>query len=324
MRPRATRGFRVGWLGLCLTLAVMGMPAPARAQGVFEVFRRAANAIVGREAGERVIVERGAVLMDGNAAAVAMDPQEDPEVLQYLQQVRPGLRSELHLVRQVCSLNDAEYRTISRAALLGVKKQVAELLAAQRKGRNGGNQLYMTDPRELVAKALGEAVTATLPADRADRYTQEVEARARDQKSITVRTLVAILDEELYLTDEQRPKLEAALTEKWDKKWVPSLEQLQYARQYFPKLPEAVIGPILSERQQKAWQGMQKNEGIMFGFNGGMFGDNDGLEPDPADESADAAFIRGIALGAVAGGQTSNAPVAGRGVIRAIRVQPAR
>lgn len=323
MRPRATRGFRVGWLGLSLALGLMTMPAPARAQGVFEVFRRAANAIVGREAGERVIVERQAVLVDGNAAAVAMDPQEDPEVLQWLQQTRPWLRSELHLVRSICQLSDAEYRTISRATLVGLKKQVAELLAAQRKGQNGGNQLYMTDPREMVFKSLVEVVTANLPADRADRYKQEVETRDKEHKSIIIRSLVSILDEELYLTDEQRSKLEAALTEKWDKKWVPSPEHLQYARQYFPKLPESVVGPVLTERQQKAWQGMQKNEGIMFGFSSGMFNDNDGLEPDPADETADAAFARGAALGAVAGWRPTETVIEGR-AIRAIRVLPAR
>ncbi len=325
-RPAATRPlYRSG--GIALLLMATLTPAPARAQGVFEVFRRAAQGLVGGRA-VQVVEFRADVAIAVDGGPDAGDPElADPEIAQWLQQARPSLRAELHLIRTTCNLTDGEAQRLGRLGLKAVKTSLRDLLAEQRKGRQN-NVMYLRDPRDIVANALLGVVTAELSAERAARYKAEVEARVAEQRTVTVRALVAILDEELYLTSEQRTELEEVLTAKWDAKWLPSLEHLQYARQYFPNIPATVLAPHLNPGQQKAFAAMQKNQGIMFGFGGGAFGDNDGLEPDPLEDSAVQAAIRGAVMGAIGvcrpAAAAAPAGVQKGAVMRAIRVMPAR
>ena len=200
------------------------------------------------------------------AGAPAVDL--DPIIQQFSQQFRPLVQAELALLGTACDPSPEQRRALGRAGEDAVKA-AARACAEAQQGMNNGrpfNQNAAPDPRKIIQDRLTEAVAAHLPADRADRWRAEVRSRDDDRKRGTVVNLVAVLDRDLVLSADQREKLVRAMMANWDDAWNQSLEMLQYGSQFFPKVPDALIGDILTQTQREAWNAMPKNQSIFFGI----------------------------------------------------------
>ena len=192
------------------------------------------------------------------------------QIQQNIQQFRPILRAEYHIVRVVCRLTPEQRKEIARdgeQALRGAAKKYVEMMnrpmtAAQRAA---------ADPRRQIREALGKAVASRLSGDMHERYRAEIARRDASRKQLAVRNLVARLDRELVLSPEQRDKIAGSLTSHWEDSWLQSIEMFMYDYQFLPPIPDQFVAPFLNDPQKTIWRSIQKVYGF-FGSTGIMGG----------------------------------------------------
>lgn len=110
----------------------------------------------------------------------------------------------------------------------------------------------------MLREGMFNAAKAKLPPEQFARYEAELQKRTKDQRHAIAVNLVANMDRLLYLSPEQREKLEGSFLEKWDEHLFPSLENVINYEQYFPNIPDQHITPLLTVDQQKAWRGTRR------------------------------------------------------------------
>jgi len=194
---------------------------------------------------------------------------------QYSRQFQQLHRTELHFIRIVCRPTKQEYETIAADGEKVLKETVKKFAVAQQKQRRGGfrlvggQQSQSNDPRTIIGDELMKSVKATLSAEQAARYQKESELRVVTRKRVAVLNILARLDKELVLTDQQREKLKEVLQANWDDSWSQT-QRLMNLSHYLPQVPDKAVIPILNKSQTKVWRGMQKHGNIFFGFQMGM------------------------------------------------------
>jgi hypothetical protein len=177
---------------------------------------------------------------------------------QMTQQLSPILRVELRWLTSAADPTPAQRREI---AIEGGRtlKEIAGTMAGNRNGVNQAVRVAaINDPRKAIHDSIEAASRAKLSPEQFARYREEMERKARDRREVAVLNLVAKLDGLLALGVEQRAKLCDSLRSHWDDRAYPSLEILVVYDAYFPNISDSHIGPILTEEQQKIWQGVQK------------------------------------------------------------------
>ena len=202
------------------------------------------------------------------------------QIQQNIQQFRPILRAEYHIVRVVCRLTPEQREEIARdgeKALRDAARKYVEMMnrpmtAAQRAA---------ADPRRQIREALGKVVASRLSGDMHERYRAEIARRDASRKQLAVRNLVARLDRELVLSPEQRDKIAGSLTSHWEDSWLQSIEMFMYDYQFLPPIPDQFVAPFLNDPQKTIWRSIQKVYGFWggFGMMGGIMVD-DPLEDD--------------------------------------------
>ncbi len=137
----------------------------------------------------------------------------------------------------------------------------------RRFARNGATNSAgdQADPHMLIADALLQPVRTTLSPEQAARYQKELELRAAARKRVVLLDLVAKIDKLLALTTEQRAQIRTILENNWDDSW-DHIQFLMYGGQYFPRMPEAKIAPLLTETQKAVWRDIPKGN-VRFGLN---------------------------------------------------------
>ncbi len=235
------------------------------------------------QAGEAVAVEMAAPVMVVQGMAVNGN-NLDPLIQQFTQQFRPVLRTELHFLKTVCAPTKEQKQKIALEGDKALKAAVKKYAQNQQQMMNGqwrGGQ--QPDPRKLIQQGLLAAVKANLTPEQSQSYLAEIDRRNQDLKSVSVRNLVARIDQDLVLTADQREQLAAALHKDWKDAWGGSLEMFMYGNEYLPVLPDKLIAPILTPVQKKVWSGAQKTQVNAFfggmGFLGGVE-----MDADPVDE----------------------------------------
>jgi hypothetical protein len=219
---------------------------------------------------ERLIQQR-AVRLAMSAFANANDNLE-PLIQQFTPQFRNTLRIELHFLLTVCAPTEDQRKLIAvdgEAALKEAAKKFAEMQQAMMQGRWRGNT-PQPDPRKIIQDALARSVKTRLSPEQAARYQAELEQRKASRKEVAVRNLVAKLDHDLFLADEQREKLVESLSKNWNDAWCQSLDILVNNEQYFPNIPNQYILPFLNPTQKKVWSGTARNGAVFFGGQPGM------------------------------------------------------
>jgi hypothetical protein len=248
-----------------------------------EVKKQVAKDLEAKKEAQKAAVQKAAVQIRQQLAGVARRVENEEMIKQNMQQFRPYLRSELHVLQRVCDLSDEQARALNRdlgdAALRGAARKFIE---AQSRPDGGG--MYRGEPGVLVQDALLEAAKGHLTDEQLQRYKDEAEAQTADRKRVAARNVVAILDRELMLSAEQRDKLIESLSEGWEDTWVTSLQVLEYGTQFFPNIPDKFVLPHLNDAQKKIWQRIPKNQSVFFGIGNEV--DNSALEPEAGDDQA--------------------------------------
>lgn len=260
---------------------------------VFEAFGAALGggtlALEVPEIGEVVAEE---MLLDVAVAA----PDEaggDAFEQQFVQQFRPLAKTELNFVRAICQPNAEQSKKLKKASDAAMKTVVKKFAEIQKKMQNGiraGEEPQWPDPRKLMSDVLLKSVKETMSEDAAKHYEAEIERRAAARKRAALLNLVAKIDKELVLTTEQRDKLTEAIEKNWKDSWCQQLETFMYGDAYFPAVPDAHVLPVLTEKQKRIWNGIPKQQNMIWGWAGFGFvqavdiGDDVGVAVEQAVE----------------------------------------
>jgi hypothetical protein len=88
------------------------------------------------------------------------------------------------------------------------------------------------------------------------------------RKQVALENVVAIIDERLVLTVEQREQLTKSLDKNWQDSWVNSVELLLNNNQYLPSIPDQFVVAALNDTQRQIWRAAPKQNFMVFGAHG--------------------------------------------------------
>ncbi len=237
---------------------------------------------VAKKAAPQPAVAAAAIMV---APAMGMGMNNEAQIRQYMQQMRPLLRSEYHIVRVVCRPTPEQRKELARAgekALHEASRKYVQMMQQPM----GVNERAQNQPNKLIRAALFAAVKAKFPPEVAGRLEAEGKRREASRKGLFVRNLVARLDHDLVLDPAQRDKLAESLEKHWDDSWGQSIEMFMYDYQYVPPIPDHLVTPVLNDAQRKIWRTTQKVQMFFggFGLMGGVMAD-DPLEDEELKEA---------------------------------------
>ena len=192
-----------------------------------------------------------------NAAMVVNVAGNDAQARQYMQQFRPILRSEYHIVRAVCRPTPEQRQKLARAGELALRDAAAKYVDMMRRPMTPAQRADL-DPRKQIREGLARAVKSILSAELSARLKEEAARREASRKQLAVRNLVARLDHDLVLSPDQRDKVAESLSSHYDDSWGQSLEMFMYDYQYLPPIADQHVAPFLNDTQQKVWRSTQK------------------------------------------------------------------
>jgi hypothetical protein len=211
-------------------------------------------------------------------------PQFDEEALveQFARQVRPILRAELHRARTICQLSDDQRREIAREGDWIIKdaaQRTAEIQQRMMRGRRVATTY--PDMQKLIMEGFARIIDAHITPEQAARYRAEVASRGEERRTAAIRNLVALLDQNLILSADQRTRLTEALSTRWNEPWAQALEPSILVQNAPPNIPDPIVTPILDSTQREVWRNMPKNQSVyynQFGLEFGGVGLDEGLE----------------------------------------------
>lgn len=201
-------------------------------------------------------------LVRGQDAEEARQQQLDARLQQYVQLLTPSMWNELDLVRQICDLTPEQRPVVKAAAEAAVKEAAKVIVQPQAVGvRNQIAVVQRSQPtygNQVIHDKLSESLKTILNEDQWKHYEQEDAARTAAKRKTTITATVALLDNAVYLSHEQREKISEALDKNWQREWEQWITMHQYNGQYFPQVPEQHVVPYLTAEQKVVWDGMQK------------------------------------------------------------------
>ena len=131
--------------------------------------------------------------------------------------------------------------------------------------QRGGGDPNAADPRSKIQKLLMPLVEAKFGPEKARLYRQECEKRVEARKHAVVLNVVAVLDDRLVLTAQQRAKLVQSLSANYQCAWDPLLEELASSNESsLPSIRDQSIVPLLDERQKIVWEQAVKPDADEF------------------------------------------------------------
>ncbi len=204
-----------------------------------------------------------------------------------VRQLTPILRGELRVLTSSADPSPTQRREIAMEGGRVLKQVAGNLARMGNQARGFGTAT--SDPRKVIHEAVEAEAKAKLSPEQFAQFQKESEGKARDRREVLVLNVVAKMDQVLLLSRDQREKLCETLRSEWDERTYPSVEMLQFYPLYFPMIPDPQTRPILSEDQQKIWQGVPKlnfaqvRNNVMLGQN---MVDNLDDELDDADLKA--------------------------------------
>ncbi len=202
--------------------------------------------------------------------ADARQVADDANVRNLEAQVRPQFQQllyvELALVRRACNVDAKAFVEIAKGANAGLRVAVREYAVSQNTRMRGRivvqgrvEQVQDTiDPRAQVQRVLLPLVESKLGHDQAERYRQECDKGAESRKRAVVLNLVALLDERLVLSAEQRAGLVQSLSSNYQNAWDQHLQMFAQNVKYLPSIRDEAIVPLLNEKQKSVWREVPK------------------------------------------------------------------
>ena len=121
----------------------------------------------------------------------------------------------------------------------------------------------LIDPCRLVSDAVAASLVEQVGEDHGADFLDELSKREQRRRAASIRRLVGVLDDDLYLSAKQRESIEAAIGEKWYEGLAMALDhQMEInGRRIYPGLPYKRVLPHLTPAQQsKLGDGKQSRE----------------------------------------------------------------
>jgi hypothetical protein len=210
------------------------------------------------------------------AQAQAQEQALQQQEKQFVPQFRILWKAELHLIRNVCQPSDDQLAKLNAATRLVAEQASSQMV----RGRNVARRKVdgaltvvkrtSTEPRAMIQEAILPILEANLTPEQVARYKEELERSRLERRQMVIDNLVAKLDHDLQLSNEQREKLCGAMASNWDATWEISTQALLNLEHAFPPVPDQLVIPTLNERQQKIWRSMPKQTVNYNSF--GLFG----------------------------------------------------
>lgn len=234
-----------------------GDPPPVRA---------AVDVAVADFVGRKEVVENLDVVDVEKILAINVDANVANIEKQFSSQFKPLLTAELSFINRACDLNLQQRKKIKAASDKCLKATVRKYAMTQNgMMRGGGRQSATMDPTELLHLALGKILKETLQPEQLTTYEDEMATRRAHRTRVAIENVVALIDERLVLTIDQRKKLTESLDKNWQASWVQSLEMLINNNQYLPSIPDRYVVSALNETQKKVWRATQKQNFMVWG-----------------------------------------------------------
>jgi len=213
-------------------------------------------------------MRRRRVIEDQNARNMAAVGDQNVRTMEV--RLRPQFQQllyvELAFLRRACQPDAKPFAEVAKAAKAELQAPLHEYVvtrySATSRPRPGSNS---ADPRSEVKKLLMPLVEAKLGPEKTRLYRQECEKRAEARKHAVVLNLVALLDERLDMTAQQRAKLVESFSANYESGWDPFVEIYGLSNpSLFPSIRDESIIPLLDERQKGMWEQAQKLNGAQF------------------------------------------------------------
>lgn len=210
------------------------------------------------------------------AAAIAnMDAMDQ----QFRPHVTNVLNAELHFIKKLCGPTAEQYKVIKAAGKEEANAVIRKLAQFQAQNNNRGIPNWPS-PRKLLSDKFAAVLETAQSPEAAEKYRREVALREESRKLATVHNMSACLDRKLALTPEQIDRMDEVLIQKFEDKWMQQMMVYVYPEEYHPRPAEALVLPILTDAQRKAWKALPPAQMISFGWEGevNFFGDMVGFE----------------------------------------------
>jgi cation transport regulator ChaC len=215
------------------------------------------------EAQERIL-EKGTTIAidmaDVEFAAVAGEAE-----LAQVDAVGNAVKVEKAFLRRACKLTEEQEKTLESFDQKWIKKNVKvpgnQMVNGVMMGFNEG-QSSSGAARKAAFKAISKVMVPLLDAEQKTAFDTEVAARDEFERQVRLDALLLLLDEKLYLREEQREELRKVLS----KGAVANIDPYNYMMNsnYLPTLPDSAIMKVLDAEQKKVYAAIQK---VSFGVS---------------------------------------------------------
>ncbi len=197
--------------------------------------------------------------------------EENPQMKALIEQMRPKLQpllaAELTFAKTVCEPNREQFKKMRAQAAPALEKVLRSFAIQQAPMvgvRIGGGRIRVRgqQPKEIyddIEKAASRIVSSVFPEETVKIYQDEQNHRREFRARSGAMALVAHLDTQYRLSQDQRKKLTDSIQQVWQRQWQHSLQYLPSNPQFFPPVPDDAIVPHLNEVQAKQWQAMQRH-----------------------------------------------------------------
>jgi hypothetical protein len=182
-----------------------------------------------------------------------------------VKQLEPVLRIEVRFMTKICGPTPQQVEQLKQDR----PKQLAEIAQELR-----ARDFNLDDPweklhhvaRRVVQEKVAAWVRANLSPAEAARYEAETQKRCANIHEVCARSLVADLDRLLFLSHQQRDKLERELAAHWDDKWTST-----FVIGSCPKIPDELLVSYLDSQQQARWKNLPKVDSRSWGLEYDVF-----------------------------------------------------
>lgn len=182
-------------------------------------------------------------------------PANNREVLarRYWEWLRPHVQAEYHRLCNVCNPDREQRKQIARDCVEVARTAVQDVADVLLRRGQPGSQGRIDGLRTLVEQDMVQVVKNRLGTDQSARYRREVEARDVERRETAIRAIVAELDQELFLSTQQREEIRSALDSNWSDAWSVAVDGGgATTRSLFPSLNQHVVA-LLSVTQRTTW-----------------------------------------------------------------------
>ena len=232
------RQWPIGFLLLCLIHAFAAEPAQAQAT---------ASPI-------SVLSAIGATLSDDSIEREV----RKHEFYKWEAEMRPDFQQllyvELAFLRQACAPDARSFAVVAKSAAAGLGVPLREFVVEVY-----GHANVVPDAQAVVQKSLLRLAKENLGPEKVQIYVQERDKRSEARKHAVVMNLVAVLDERLDLSSEQRIEMVQSLSAHYEKYWDHYFQANGDDPEHLPTFNIESLVALLDKRQKRIWERIEEH-----------------------------------------------------------------